>query len=127
MKKPASVHIDIAEFSMTVMEIPATKRGEWLDSFVKCLALNKPNLNSYGAKLLAESQIRDDPKYYIWRSSVYKRDNYACKNCGSSDRLNAHHIKSWKDHPFSRYDIENGITLCRSCHIAEHKRLRGIK
>lgn len=55
MKKPASVHIDIAEFSMIVMEIPATERGEWLLSFAKCLALGKPELNSYGATLLAEA------------------------------------------------------------------------
>ena len=55
MRKPASVHIDIAEFAMTVMEIPEEKRSEWLLSFVRCLSLNKRELNEYGATLLDEA------------------------------------------------------------------------
>jgi len=54
MKKPASVHIDIAEFAMTVMEISESERSEWLLSLVKCLSYADPSLNLYGAKLLGE-------------------------------------------------------------------------
>jgi hypothetical protein len=54
MKKPASVHIDIAEFSMTVMELSVEERSDWLLSLVKCLSYADPTLNEYGAKLLNE-------------------------------------------------------------------------
>lgn len=64
---------------------------------------------------------RDSFEYKNWRKSVYKRDNYKCVNCGSKQKLNAHHIKSWKDYPELRYEVENGITLCEKCHIQYHK------
>jgi len=39
-------------------------------------------------------------------------------NCLRKDRrrLQAHHIKRWADAPELRFDINNGITLCRTCH-----------
>ena len=54
MRKPASVHIDIAEFAMTVMETPLEDRGEWVTSLVKSLSYADPTLNEFGAKLLDE-------------------------------------------------------------------------
>ena len=59
--------------------------------------------------------------YVQWRTSVFKRDNYTCQRCGShGKKLNAHHIKSWSDHPELRYDIENGVTVCKNCHGKIH-------
>jgi len=54
LRKPASVHIDIAEFAMTVMELKESKRAEWLLSLVKSLSYADPTLNEYGANLLNE-------------------------------------------------------------------------
>ena len=54
-------------------------------------------------------------KYRKWQLSVTKRDK-KCNLCGSIKFLQAHHIKSWKLYPKLRYDINNGITLCRTCH-----------
>lgn len=64
---------------------------------------------------------RDSFEYKTWRKAVYKKDNYKCVKCGSKKKLNAHHIKSWKDYPALRYEVENGITLCEECHIQYHK------
>jgi len=34
--------------------------------------------------------------------------------------LVAHHVYLFSDFPDKRYDIDNGLTLCRSCHSSLH-------
>lgn len=59
-----------------------------------------------------------DPQYKIWRKTVYERDNYKCRwpNCTFKHKINAHHIKRWADYPSLRFNINNGITLCKYHH-----------
>lgn len=72
------------------------------------------------------SRDRECVEYKKWRKSVYERDEYTCQNCGKTGgKLNAHHIKPYKDFPEFRYDIDNGITLCEKCHRELHKKKRG--
>ena len=71
------------------------------------------------------SSIRDrdmkTTKYKEWRNQVFSRDGYTCQKCGQiGGRLNAHHILSYSLHPDLRYSVDNGITLCQSCHIKFH-------
>lgn len=55
--------------------------------------------------------------YRTWRDAVFARDNYTCQICYDyGGHLHADHIKPWADHPDSRYDIDNGRSLCRFCH-----------
>ena len=62
-----------------------------------------------------------EPKYRKWRSGVFTRDNWTCQTCGIRGvYLEAHHIKSWKDYPDFRHDINNGQTLCLHCHKNIH-------
>lgn len=57
------------------------------------------------------------PEYKTWRAAVFKRDKRTCKMCGAKRvSIQAHHIKRWADHPYLRYDVNNGITLCNKCH-----------
>lgn len=58
--------------------------------------------------------------YKRWAKAVKDRDGWACRECGSEDRLHAHHIKRWCDYPDLRYEIDNGLTLCHPCHEAAH-------
>lgn len=60
-------------------------------------------------------------KYYNWRIKVLERDHYKCQHCSSKNNLHAHHIKRFVDYPELRFDINNGLTLCKSCHIEIHK------
>ena len=53
----------------------------------------------------------------IWRVAVFERDDYTCQECGErGGRLQAHHIKSYYEHPESRFGVDNGQTLCADCH-----------
>lgn len=58
-----------------------------------------------------------DYRYREWREAVFARDDWTCRDCGvRGGRLEAHHIKSWRDHPEHRFDTDNGLTLCKDCH-----------
>jgi len=56
-----------------------------------------------------------------WAALVKKRDE-KCTKCKSVYDLHAHHIKPYKDFEELRYDVNNGITLCGSCHRDLHKK-----
>ncbi len=70
-----------------------------------------------------------DPIYKAWRQSVKKRDGYKCRwpNCKSKYRLHCHHIKTWASIPALRYNINNGITLCRKHHDYIKGREEGLE
>lgn len=64
-------------------------------------------------------------KYKIWRELVFIRDNWTCQDCGLIGiYLNAHHIKTWNNYPELRFDVDNGLTLCKSCHLNLHKQIK---
>jgi 5-methylcytosine-specific restriction endonuclease McrA len=80
--------------------------------------------NNYKPHLTTADRIkeRNYPEYKQWRKDVMKRDDYTCQVCSiKGGRLNAHHIESYADNPDKRTDINNGITLCESCHSEYHK------
>ena len=62
-----------------------------------------------------------------WRRLVYARDNYECQRCGDSNggNLNAHHIFPWVENSNKRFDVSNGITLCKPCHDWIHSKENG--
>ncbi|MFA8336337.1 HNH endonuclease [Burkholderia cenocepacia] len=45
-----------------------------------------------------------------------------CTHCGDDKggNLEAHHRKEWAEYPELRFDVSNGITLCRACHWLAH-------
>lgn len=76
-------------------------------------------------------RLRGMGKYLKWRADVFKRDNYHCQECGEKGYLEAHHIiaisvllKEFKITNSSEaetckelWDIGNGISYCKNCHI----------
>lgn len=81
------------------------------------LSWSKLNKGNYQGKRISES--RNSAKYNDWRTKVKERDDFKCIKCASGYRISAHHIKKWKDYPDLRFDIDNGVTLCNSCHGKE--------
>ena len=58
---------------------------------------------------------RRSREYRRWKQAIRQRDK-VCIVCGSSERLQAHHIKSFTRYPELRFDITNGQLLCWNCH-----------
>lgn len=70
----------------------------------------------------SDRQQRRTMQYVNWRDSVFKRDDYTCQDCGQrGGELNAHHLLGFKRYPKYRYEVDNGITLCKKCHKNRHK------
>lgn len=82
-----------------------------------------PDAPSYKDGKLAERRDqRFSLQYKRWRYDVFLRDEFTCQCCGYSrgGNLVAHHIKPFADHPGLRFDVDNGITVCRICHQELH-------
>lgn len=64
-------------------------------------------------------------QYRDWRRAVFQRDKYTCQLCGDcrGGNLRAHHIRMYSVFPELRYDVDNGITLCETCHKKVHSQL----
>lgn len=75
------------------------------------------------------TQLKDDYKdrggqlHREWSKQVKNRDMWKCKinNDECNGKLEAHHILSWAKFPELRYNIDNGITLCKYHHPRKEK------
>ncbi len=70
-----------------------------------------------------ERTLANDSASNVWRKDIYKRDGWKCRiqNNECDGRIEAHHILSWRNHPELRYNLNNGITLCKFHHPRKHE------
>jgi len=54
-----------------------------------------------------------------WRKLVIARDK-CCVKCEATEKLQAHHLKSAREFPDQLLDVNNGATVCFSCHLKFH-------
>jgi len=78
--------------------------------------------------------FRKFPEYKEWQKAVKAKDKYICQICFSNGELVSHHLKPWaellRDNNIKNYeeaknckelwDINNGVTFCKSCHSDVH-------
>lgn len=92
----------------------------------------KDNPGWQGGKTQLIQLIRNLNKYYEWRLTVFKRDNFICQKCSknSDGDMEADHIVPLShivdinniistDRAFDcndLWDVNNGRTLCSNCH-----------
>lgn len=89
------------------------------------------NPNWRGESVNLKALCRGLFEYRLWRSDVFKRDNYTCALCGANKcEVHADHIKAFwrviKENNLKTvedaircaelWDINNGRTLCEPCH-----------
>lgn len=82
----------------------------------------KDNGNWKGGVTESVRLFRKSRRYQQWRKEVLQRDNFACQFCAKINCSIAHHLKSIKEYPELRFDVDNGRTICKECHIQIHKR-----
>lgn len=89
-----------------------------MSDFQKSLVLKGIHHLGDGTLTELHLSIRNTLEYRLWREAVFKRDGYRCIWCGSnkSGTLNADHIKPFSLFPELRFAIDNGRTLCETCH-----------
>ena len=67
-------------------------------------------------------KIRNSIQMKLWKESLLIRDNWTCQKCGQNGgKLESHHILNFSTYLDLRFDINNGITLCKKCHKEFHK------
>jgi 5-methylcytosine-specific restriction endonuclease McrA len=82
-------------------------------------------------------KLRSTARYLLWKKSITYRDQDRCTICSSTEALTVHHLKPLvdfvKSHGLNQekieedpefYNLKNGKTVCRSCHLEEH--MKGI-
>ena len=73
-----------------------------------------------------KAMVRKSALYRNWRTAVFERDNHTCQQCFiRGSYLQAHHMKSYAEFPSDRFKVENGITLCKTCHSIVHSLKKG--
>jgi hypothetical protein len=86
------------------------------------------NNNWKGGITPLNNSIRNSKEYRQWRIEILKRDNFTCTICFiRGGKLHADHILSFSKYPELRFKLENGRTVCLSCHEKIHNRKLGHK
>lgn len=107
---------------------PTSKGKKWKlsqetkDKMSKSKLGNKHNYKEDRTTLKKSEDRRLDYCYKDWVKLVKNRDGFICalKSVECNNKLEAHHIFSWRDYPELRYIVTNGITLCRFHHPRKH-------
>ena len=97
-----------------------------------CLKQEKDNLRqgknnpNYNPSLTIQDRIdrRNLPEYKAWNQEVKKLHLFKCQICKSakSGEMVSHHLNGYNAFPNERFDIQNGVCLCKKCHKLFHEK-----
>jgi len=91
----------------------------WKDRITNKFEKGDKHPNWKGGTTKQSKIIRNSKEFKEWRFAVFERDNYTCQFCGKRGvELHPDHIKPFSLFPELRFEITNGRTLCKPCHIS---------
>lgn len=80
------------------------------------------NSNWRGGITKSNDLLRKRIGYRLWRTLVKIRDNFTCRICNiRGGYLVSHHLDGFDNFPGLRLVVDNGVTLCKKCHLEFHK------
>ena len=69
-------------------------------------------------------ELRKDGRWQRKRLEIMQRDDFKCRECGTTNDLNVHHIRYIEGRLPWEYDNGDLVTLCGTCHKALHEEVR---
>lgn len=102
------------------VKISQSRKGKGLHPGINFSGQSKETHHNWKGGISPKNMlIRNSFQYKEWRKAVFERDNYTCQECGVRGGviLNADHIKPFALFPGLRFELNNGRTLCKSCHL----------
>ena len=109
-------------FAARLWDIKTNDGGKYCS--LKCFHGNysKEKHHNWKGGITAQSDIlRKSAKMKEWKRVVFQRDSFTCQICYQrGKRLHAHHKKPFSLYPNLRFDIDNGQTVCETCHLKIH-------
>lgn len=84
--------------------------------------------NHFRYNPLITDEERNNSRYELygvsqraWSRGVHEKNKFKCVVCGTNKAIEAHHLESWDTAKELRFEITNGITICRKHHSDFHK------
>lgn len=74
------------------------------------------NSNWKGGKTEKIREFRRTKEYVAWVKAILERAGHKCEECGSEEKIEAHHKTSLYEDISKALDIDNGKALCSKCH-----------
>ncbi len=118
----------------TIVRASSLKNGNTKSCGCLAIDVNKarcgPLSSTYNHNLSDEQREfldkqRHSGKTKSFRKAVKESDGNACVICDSEKQLVVHHLNGFKNNIDLRYDVDNGVTLCWTCHHSFHQNFMG--
>ena len=84
----------------------------------RCPDCKREQAQAKNQRRTAARRARSTSRWQTVRAQAIRRDGNRCTRCGSTEKLEGHHIRPLAKGG-SAYSLDNIITLCASCHQQE--------
>lgn len=112
-----SKEYEVVESRKTVSKFCSTKCLREHTGYLASLRVGELNVSYKGFN---DEKRTNKSKLKSWSRLILQRD-IICQKCGGTECLQAHHVKPYRDNVELRFDISNGVLLCKHCHAKEHE------